>query len=151
MVKTVTVRNVECSPINKKSAMAISGGYAYESELDISRRVYDAPLNTQRVPIGVKDLTGTKVGRVTIVGHLGESELSSGRKWLGRCVCGKYIIRTGYSWRAKLNKNGEDRGCIHCMEMDYLKNKASQLSSGVDPLSYRQWRRIHVSKNSKSC
>lgn len=153
MVKTVTIRGRECIPLNKRSAIAMSGGYVYESENDIPRLAYDAPPSMQKVPSDIKDLTGTKRGRVTIVGYLGESETLSRRKWIGKCVCGKYVIRMGRSWKRGLNKNEGDRGCIHCIEMDYLREKASQLSLGAEPLSYGQWnkRRIHGNQKSKSC
>ena len=151
MTNTITVRDRECSPLNKKSAMAISGGYAFESDEDnpLRQYAYDAPLNTQKVPRDLKNLIGTKRGRVTIVGYLGTTESKRGRngKWLGKCLCGKYVMRMGRSWRQGLNKNEDDTGCAYCVEIDYLKYKSSILSLGKTPLSYHEWnrKRIHDS------
>ncbi|OCJ05302.1 hypothetical protein A6U87_14965 [Rhizobium sp. AC44/96] len=67
-----------------------------------------APSPAERSVFSFVDLTGIKAGRLTVLGIAADLYLSSGQRWVVRCVCGAYEVR-----RAKYLKScaaGEKTG-----------------------------------------
>lgn len=68
------------------------------------------------------DLTGRKLGRLTVVGWFGVRRNGRGevvvQKWLCRCQCGSYCIRTAAT--IKKAKDPDDK-CQACRHLSYLK------------------------------
>lgn len=62
------------------------------------------------------DLTGRKIGRLTVIGYLGEGKDKS--RWLVRCLCGIYECRRGKA--IKNEKNASD-ACLRCRKIAQAK------------------------------
>lgn len=65
------------------------------------------------------NLTGKKIGRLIIVGYVGKSRGKSNRpgRWLVKCLCGKYEIRTTTS----LNSEHDDKMCAECLYTEKIR------------------------------
>lgn len=74
------------------------------------------PPEMRPVPTGKPNLLGARVGRFTVVG-LSLLE-GSGLRWIVRCVCGWYSLR---STKAVRNTANVLDACERCRHVDYLK------------------------------
>jgi hypothetical protein len=137
-VRTVTIKGMERIAVNKLAGIVTSPAKEidlYEPDIILTQTVFDAPPKTKAVPSYLQDLTGSKRGKMTIVGYLGYIATSSyGRnnrhpphKWLAKCVCGKYEIRDGSIWRKGLRKNTQDAGCCYCHNFENKKYELNNL------------------------
>jgi hypothetical protein len=111
-------------PINKTAALVVSKGTHFEPK--IKPHCHDErdilPLTIHNRTIGGLDLTGYKSGNLTVIGL----SLEKKKRWICRCVCGKYVFRTAKSLRR--NKNIVDK-CISCNKLDYLTSKTSSIKN----------------------
>lgn len=104
------------------------------------------PTNTQhwkappppegRLPPGAPDLTGVKIGRLTVVRFhalVGVRSWSGRdrRKWLVRCVCGDYETRSCKKIRENA-ASGFDACCQHCDALRRLQERTSRPPSKKD-------------------
>jgi hypothetical protein len=76
----------------------------------------------------IKDVTGMKFGRITVVGYVGQPENGSGSRWLCRCECGGETVT-----RSTALKSGWTRSC-GCYRMDQVVKHMDSNSS-----EYRTW------------
>ena len=92
-MKTVDYDALAASaPLNRDAALARDGrGEQYQAKLRPGARHWEAPPPTRPIPADVADLTGVKIGRLTVVGYLGR--IGGHARWLVRCVCGDYEAR----------------------------------------------------------
>lgn len=93
-------------PVYKLTGMKFS--CPWDSEL---------PIQTKELPTGADDYAGHTWGRLTVIGY--HSAKGKGKfkvhKWVVRCTCGRYSVRTH---RAIKEKKNTDECCGHC---EYLK------------------------------
>ena len=106
------------TPIDSTAARVVSKGTNYTvNRKESPLQVWDDPPPTLPVPYGTDSLIGQRHGRVTIVGYLGS--WGKGSKWLARCACGKYAVRSGHSWRK--NTKPDVDTCPDCNSIENRK------------------------------
>lgn len=117
------------SPIDKTAAKVTSKGpdyslsnYKPENEVDSV-----LPYPCLSCPIGVHDLKGEKWGRIQVIGF--HSTRRSGRakkvvseKWVVKCACGMYSIRTSQAIKRKSNP---DECCGRCNYLKIIRKRQS--------------------------
>ena len=130
-MNTVTIYDKELVPVNKQARIMTSPTNdmnIYSPNLP-SGSVTDAPpLAKSTRPRNIENLIGTKSGKITIYSYYYWNENATSKSkdkhpphlWVGRCVCGRYEIRSGYKWRRKLRQSKEDKGCVYCRREDQL-------------------------------
>lgn len=81
-----------------------------------------APPLTRAVPADVPDLTGTITGHLRVVGlwrsQCGHRGSANRNRWVCRCVCGYYVIRTRKALRNPINQRD---ACDRCLHVRHLK------------------------------
>ncbi len=96
------------SPINKTAAIVTSVGYSYETKTIRSDCLFsENGLKTRPTPKGTVDLSGMRSGRFTVIGV---SSDSAKLKWVVRCSCGNFEVRSARC----IKKNLDDQMCIKC-------------------------------------
>lgn len=134
-IKTVTINGIERTAVNRLARVVTMPAKEidlYEQKIHPKERVFDAPPKTKAVPRYLEDLTGTKRGKMTIVGYIGYSfgpnrknqKKHPPHKWLAKCICGKYEIRDGYLWRKRMKNNTPDLGCAYCNQFERKQREA---------------------------
>lgn len=118
-------------PINATAARVVSTGTHYTPNKRHGSQVFDVrpPIRQEtrrdRSVPGYRNLSGVRRGRLVAVG-LAES---AGIKWVMRCDCGSYVIRTN---KAVCNEaNGAD-ACEECRHLLYLKRNELYRRTGKD-------------------
>ncbi len=107
------------TPIDSTAARVTSKGEHYQvNRKESPVQVWDTPPPTLAAPKTTESLIGQCHGKVTIVGYLGSG--GRGSQWLARCVCGKYAVRNGKSWRK--TKNPNDDCCPDCNAIQARKH-----------------------------
>lgn len=102
------------APANVTASVVTGRGTGWEPIRKIYPDSYahgDLPFPTRRTPRGTIDLTGKKIGRLTVIGL---SATKRGR-WVARCVCGIYEMRSA---KFLCSAGAKERG--RCMQCDYL-------------------------------
>lgn len=83
-------------PVNATAGRVASKGEFYAYQYTDGKAAYEAPPPLGQMPLGKPgfvDLTGTKVGRLTVIGYLRKHLKDGEGRWLVRCVCGRYEER----------------------------------------------------------
>lgn len=114
-------------PVNRTAALVVSRGESYTPEFKQSD-IMESPL-----PLPVQDfpstsqkdhnLTGISFAWLTVIGLSAEK---SGR-WVCRCVCGMYCIR---SPKAIKNKSNDKDACRECRHRIYVSRRESDKADG---------------------
>lgn len=118
-------------PINATAARVVSAGTHYNAKKRHGSQVFDArPVMRQetrrdRTVPGYRNLTGVRRGRLVAVG-LAEG---AGIKWVMRCDCGAYVIRTN---KAVCNEANAADACEECRHVLYLKRAELYRRAGID-------------------
>lgn len=117
-------------PLDKQAAMMFAKGEKHRVGLSNNRFHSDAPPRVQpwlnanrRNP--ADDLTGRTVGRLTVIGYAAEH---SG-KWVVRCVCGLYELRSA---KAVKNPANDRDACADCRTLDQAKRHEHWRRTGKD-------------------
>jgi hypothetical protein len=100
----------------------MSRGEHYEPNTKITCEHWDAAPTLPPCPVGCPDLTGTRFGRLTVVGYYGPKRGSDkGTRWLVRCACGAHEVR-----RAKVIKSPGTgfHACRKCGFQKHVKRLA---------------------------
>lgn len=96
------------------------------------------------------DLTGTRFGRFTVVGLLAEAGgKNRGDRWVVRCACGDYEVRSPKAIRlilagfGELERNPMAGRCYDCMQLekiknDYRKKGSASLSTFINPTARQE-------------
>jgi hypothetical protein len=130
------------NPIDKTAAKVIGTGNHFEPKIKPHSHEYvhsDIPLPIKS-PLAMSisqfknnnqfvDLTGAKIGWLTVVGASPEYH----GRWVVRCVCGAYEIRTAKAIKNK--KNDEDR-CIVCRAVKHI---TTYKSNGSKEFKREHW------------
>lgn len=108
-------------PVDRIAARVVGAGVSFEFKISDGAVNSFLPLPVrpaQRTEIGQAcfvDLTGTKLGRLTVIGI--SAEVAA--RWVVRCVCGAYGLRT-----AKAIKAADPSACCHqCHVLAVAKRK----------------------------
>ncbi|MCO7563552.1 hypothetical protein NJI34_00225 [Pseudomonas sp. S 311-6] len=94
------------TPINGTAARVIARGESFEYRPLESEVCSSTPLPIKLASADLQDLTGTKFGRLTVVGYSADKS----RRWVCRCSCGNYVLR-----RTKaVEQAAPDSACPQC-------------------------------------
>lgn len=93
-------------PINSTAARVIAAGEQFEYRQLACEICSDLPLALALLPEGFEDLTGSVVGRLTVVGFYAVKK----NRWACRCVCGRYCVRGARAIKAAC----ADAACAQC-------------------------------------
>lgn len=109
-------------PVNLTARTVIDGPSEHYTPTlpDANRINSDLPLPTKGLPYGIQDLTGIKFGWFTVIGYH-DRRAKTGTlytKWVVRCVCGRYSIRTG---KAILAQKNPGESCDRCERIQKLR------------------------------
>lgn len=108
------------TPINKQASCVLARGESFSfKNNEPLREESDTPLPITwgKIPHSYSfiNLTGRKVGRLTVIGWNHEKS-----RWVCRCACGTYLYRT--SKAIKNDKNKVD-ACFQCIKLIDLKRR----------------------------
>lgn len=115
-IKTTNYEAVStAAPINRDAAVARDGSGEAPPEWipppDCAH--WKAPPKTFPVPENAQNRIGEKHGDLTVVGYYGSGK--SGSRWLVRCHCGSYEIRTAKALRPKEHRD-QCQACNHALQ-----------------------------------
>lgn len=118
------------SPVNAGAARsAFGGGAVYREPTEkFSEKFWTAPppLRPQSMLRGIVNLTGLRVGRLTVVGVLDAPSRSRHRAtWVCRCTCGGYCGR----WARSLTSPATDPRTVMCQRCAYVQRLRENGSS----------------------
>lgn len=130
LAERVAMKDIHArTPVDRVAARVVVGGESYEPVFNGGNdHDSDLPIATAPVPTGVRDLTGTKFGKLTVIGYHSKKGYAGNRKskhvrrkWVVRCVCGMYSVRRQ---KAIINSqvDGED-ACDKCRHFESVKWK----------------------------
>ena len=126
-------------PVDGLAARQIRGGINYVSTKKITQAHSDAPFICKPTPLGVKDLTRVRRGRLTVWGYLGPgTHKGHGTLWLVRCDCGQYETRRAHSFQER-RLNIPD-GCQQCAQLAFLRRREHFYRTGRDISDAEAWR-----------
>ena len=141
--ETITVRGHELLPTDAIARRVTQPGIHYEPEFTPDDAVWDIPPATVPPPQNpdMKDITGTRRGKVTIVGYLSKDNVRTstaarkrgGSAWLARCDCGRYIVRRYRAWRKGLAAETPDSGCPRCHYLTEMRRNEERYRNGDNP------------------
>lgn len=102
-------------PVDRSAAKAVAGGVEFVCPKKIQTADSDVPLQVRSGVIPV-DLTGVRVGRFVVAGL----SASVPKRWVVRCDCGIYSLRTAKAIRNP--RNADDR-CERCRYLAFLRRR----------------------------
>ena len=109
-------------PVNKTAALVTSKGVSFDVKDRINIKRWDAcpRLEMFKGPTN-HDLTGTKYGRLTVIGYYGHSNSCKSSQWVVRCDCGAYEIRNAK--RIRKSDKGKIYTCMECQNIATMKRR----------------------------
>lgn len=114
---------ISSAPLNKDAAIARDGGgasWAPEKQLESSFVRSHAPIPVKpRDHTWMVDLTGLKVGKLTVLGVADFADRKGPAAWVVRCVCGYYETRKAKTLRKP--SYAEQAACSECHYVAELK------------------------------
>lgn len=126
-MRTVAEDIVKSNPINKTASLVVSEGIAYDPDLGYINEHSENPINTLKTPSTIKDYTGQKFGRFTVVGlRRIKTDNRNSKVWTVRCDCGNYETR---KTKAIRNKKNIDDCCVQCRQTKYLRRHEEYIRS----------------------
>ena len=125
---SVFERIIASAPVNKAAALAAGGkGETFETTWKFSQEHFKAPPPYRAASTGV-ELAGLKCGRLTVVGLFVEPvPRKKAARWVVRCQCGDYELRTARALRNP--ENAHDR-CQLCHRTERLRSGGHQKYPG---------------------
>lgn len=103
-------------PINRTAGLVVSKSTDTAPSVKRLNEVCSPfPLEIRRVKLQA-DLTGTRNGRLLVMGYHGGTKGKA--RWVSRCDCGNYTLR---SRKAILNPENRGDRCVLCRHQAYLK------------------------------
>lgn len=104
-------------PVNKTAAQVTAKGEHYEPKINYRDTLHsDVPLPIMDPPKVLRnngsfvDLTGHKSGRLIVLGLWAGG---TGSRWVVRCACGDYEVRTAKALRNTATRDRDDK-CARC-------------------------------------
>lgn len=108
---TASVLDGKRTPVNATAGRVLATGQHWQGKAMEGSRDSANPIPTypvaewQRVSPKMVDLTGRKVGQLTVLGFGGN------KRWVVRCNCGAYSMRTA---KGLTNPANTEDSCDHC-------------------------------------
>lgn len=115
------MNNENNTPVNKTAALVMSKGthYLYENKgVNVENENYiefSEPDHQKLSCPEFYDFTGFKKGRLLVLGLYNKP-----KRWVCKCSCGTYTVRTVSALR---NERNDDDCCTVCRNTKYLQNK----------------------------
>lgn len=110
------------APINRQAGMVMARGEHWDWHAPGHHFRSDTPPATRPIPAvcrhNLPDLVGRTIGRLTVVGLA--RDVNS--RWVVRCSCGAYEMRTT---RAIRNERNADDRCSECRQVYFLREGKS--------------------------
>jgi hypothetical protein len=135
----------ERKPVDRVAARVIMPGEVHVPSIKLGDQVvYDAQPTLIPVPRESEDFTGRRRGDLTVVGfsHISPNQTGGQRfKWVCRCVCGRFVVRTGKTLRTE--ERGDFQDCCpycHHERVVKVKDRAKQLKRYEDGSRYKEVR-----------
>lgn len=119
-------RIVKGEPINKTARRVIGDGVHYECEVAANVVRSRTPLPVRINPIFSNpshDLTGRKLGRLTVIGLSPNKQNAKGGCWVVRCLCGWYEHRRT---SVLAHMKPEFSMCCACMSTEDSKTRQAE-------------------------
>lgn len=117
-MRATTIEVAAGSPVDALARRVTGRGERFEPAVRILTADSDSPLPTMPFPgSGNDDLTGRRFGRMRVVGYSAEK----GGRWVVRCSCGVYTLRTARAVRNEANADA----CQRCRYSDHLRDQAA--------------------------
>lgn len=123
--------NEALRPLNRAAAMAAAKAPDQAKVLHFKSIVSRDPIPWKNTPNTIKCRAGAKWGTMTCLGFY-ERHKPTYHRWVCRCSCGVYAIRTG----AAILRAAMKDCCPRCQETRYLQRKARYLQNNCNPLTY---------------
>lgn len=132
------MNNQNCIPVNSVAKRVVQKGIHYDPNFKNLENHYDAPPKKRKVvkDPNCKNFIGHKHGTFTVVGLSEKSnqkkKISAGARWIVKCVCGKYELRSTKALKNHINnpgKYGLDM-CRACMDLRKIKIMAQASALG---------------------
>jgi hypothetical protein len=112
------------SPLNATAGRVLSKGVAFEPEVQPSEHSWEAPPAlvriglTHRANASFVDLTGFRVGRLTVLGMVdGMRKEARGALWACRCACGRYVGRRAKSLKTMTVEEAMCNACNYTAKL----------------------------------
>lgn len=117
------------SPVDRVAALVTSEGPDYSLSNYKPENTVDSvlPYVLLHCPKGVDNLIGEKWGRIEVIGfhstrRTGKNKTLASHKWVVRCACGMYSIRTHHAIKRKSNP---DECCGKCNYLKIIRRRAT--------------------------
>jgi hypothetical protein len=112
------------APLDRQASTVRDGsGDLWTPNVKVACAHWDAPPPAEKpLPSGQEDRAGQRFGRFTVVRYHTSSK-ATGSKWLVRCACGEYEIRSS---KAVKNPANTDDCCTLCRHLVYLQRRDRQ-------------------------
>jgi hypothetical protein len=119
-------------PVNMVASRVASSGFKFKPTIKPSRGLVesDCPLPTERVRPFHADLTGLRCGRLTAIALSKKQKKGKKTKWVCRCDCGNFVIRSKDALR---NPKNVSDACTPCKNLMYLKRADIKNRTGKWP------------------
>lgn len=120
-------------PVNKTAALVVAKGTHFEGSQSETTQDSDLPLPIRRpsrcelLNPRFTDLTGTKVGEFVVLGL----SASFNKRWVVRCLCGKYSLRT--TGAIRYPGNPKTMACDNCNQLYRFRRRQAFEITGVWP------------------
>lgn len=102
-------------PANRTAGMVLQKGEHFEEPNYTN--LFKAPLLLIKYK-GKRNLSGKRFFQFTVIGYLGMNNRSG--RWLLKCDCGSYTVRSERAIKKIVEKNGK---CSRCSYLDYIKSE----------------------------
>lgn len=115
------------TPLNR-TAGVVTGSSAsnFTSEVPLPSNFWPDVPAMRKVPLNGVDLTGLKVGRLTVVGLLDRSAKGNGALWVCRCACGAYTGRKAKGLQAgAIEHHPPSYMCEQCFRTHVIRYRGS--------------------------
>ena len=122
------------NPVDRTAARVTSQGPKWvESSAKNDRYFSPVPHPTRPLAWNQQNLAGRTIGTLTVIGLAAwkaanaKATASQRTRWVCRCLCGWYVIR---STKAIKNPNNAEDACDRCRHLAQLKYQQSRIESG---------------------
>lgn len=111
------------APVDRTAARVVGKGFHHEVKVKAGdTQTWDAPPLSAPRPAAAADYTGVRRGFMTAFRY--HEAGKNGSKWLVRCDCGNYEVRSIKKWAERQDLPD---GCTRCRRVHYVKTGLSAL------------------------
>lgn len=104
------------APVNKQAALSTAkGGDSWKPMREYHEPRSETPFPMKSPAFSERDLTGMKLGRLTVIGKFANTKKSHKGRWVVQCVCGIYTIRRG-----EVLTDSRNSSCEECRYVEWL-------------------------------